>query len=823
MNESQTRLDKIDPKLKLAGWNVTDDSRIITEYVIAKGKISFSEKPKILKADYILSYKGVKLAIVEAKSDELPVGEGVMQAKLYAQMMRIRYSYATNGDEIYEIDMETGTEGLVPHFPSPDELWHRTFGSVNEWRDKFHAQPFYIDEGRKLRYYQEIAVNRVLEAIATGENRILLTLATGTGKTLLAFQIAWKLFHTRWNLSCSLNEAEMSTVETRRPRILFLADRNILANQAFNGFGGFSKMDENSVVRISPKSIKKKGGIVPKNGSIFFTIFQTFDTGEGEPHFGQYPPDFFDLIIIDECHRGGANDESRWRRIMEYFAPAVQLGLTATPRRDVNADTYEYFGKPVFEYSLKEGINDGYLTPFRHVVLQSNIDNYLYQPTDIIEDGDIDEVEKLVKGKTYSETDFYQGKIEIRQRDEVRVKEFMSQIGKTEKTLVFCYTQAHAAAIRDMINQQKKVNNALYCVRVTANDGETGETYLKDFQDNEKTIPTILTTSQKLSTGVDALNVRNIVLMRPVNSMIEFKQIIGRGTRCFDGKFYFTIYDFVEAYKKFADPAWDGIPVCSKCGNDPCTCEKKTPPPPYPCPECGQTPCVCEPIITDPCPVCGKTPCVCEKQIEPCPKCGNLPCTCPKKKMLKITLSDGRTRQIQHIKTNFFWDADGKPISAQDFLEKMFGQLPEFFNSEEELRQLWADPYTRKVLLGKMADVGYGEEVLKAVQAIISAENSDLYDVLEYIAYAKEPVERTHRAGNAQNHIYVGLNDHQKEFVNFVLAKYIESGVSELSIDNLPELLKFKYGTALDGINTLGNMQITQNTFVGFQKYLYGA
>ncbi|MEI6554225.1 MAG: DEAD/DEAH box helicase family protein [Paludibacter sp.] len=810
MNESQTRLDKIDPKLKQAGWNVTDDSRIITEYVIAKGKISISEKQKILKADYILSYKGVKLAIVEAKSDELSVGEGVMQAKLYAQMMRIRYSYSTNGNEIYEIDMETGEEGPVTEFPSPENLWNRTFGDVNKWRDKFYAEPFYIDEGKKLRYYQEIAVNRVLEAIANEKTRILLTLATGTGKTMLAFQIAWKLYQTRWNISKS----------ERRPRILFLADRNILANQAFNGFGGFSKMDENSVTRISPKSIKKKDGQVPKNASVFFTIFQTFDSGDAEPHFGQYPQDFFDFIIIDECHRGGASDESRWRRIMEYFSPAVQLGLTATPRRDVNADTYDYFGKPVFEYSLKEGINDGYLTPFRHVVLQSNIDNYVYQPTDTIVDGDIDEVEKLVKGKTYVETDFYQGKIEIKQRDEARVKEFMKNMGKTEKTLIFCYTQAHAAAIRDLINQQKKVNNALYCVRVTANDGEQGENYLKEFQDNEKTIPTILTTSQKLSTGVDALNVRNIVLLRPINSMIEFKQIIGRGTRCFDGKFYFTIYDFVEAYKKFADPAWDGLPVCSKCGEDPCTCEKK--PQPYPCPECGEIPCVCE-TTTEPCPVCGQDPCTCPKQTEPCPKCGNLPCTCVKKRSLIVNLSDGRTRQIQHIKTDFFWDADGKSISAQDFLEKMFGQLPDFFSDEEELRKTWSDPYTRKVLLGKMADVGYDDEVLKKVQTIINAENSDLYDVLEYIAFAKEPIERVQRATTAQVHGYIGLNEKQKEFINFVLAKYIESGVNELSIENLPELLKFKYGTAMDGIRELGDIQITQNTFVGFQKYLYGA
>ncbi|MDP4277350.1 MAG: DEAD/DEAH box helicase family protein [Bacteroidota bacterium] len=809
MNEAQTRLEKIDPKLKAAGWNTIDDSRILTEYVIAQGKISVSEKRKILKADYILTYKGVKLAIVEAKSDDLPVGEGVMQAKLYAQMMRIRFTYATNGDEIYQIDMFTGEESLVDAFPSPETVWNNTFTETNQWRDKFYAEPFYLDEGKRLRYYQEIAINRVLEAIAKGETRILLTLATGTGKTLLAFQIAWKLYQTKWNISNA----------DRHPRILFLADRNFLANQAFNKFGGFSKMDENSMVRITPKSIKKKGGKLPKNASVFFTIFQTFDTGEVEPHFGQYSPDFFDFIIIDECHRGGANDESRWRRIMEYFSPAVQLGLTATPRRDVNADTYNYFGKPVFEYSLKEGINDGFLTPFRHVVLQSNIDDYVYQPTDTIVDGDIDEIDKLVKGKTYTETDFYQGRIEIKQRDEERVKEFMKLIGKAEKTIVFCYTQAHAAAIRDMINQQKKEKNALYCVRVTANDGEQGENYLRDFQDNDRMIPTVLTTSQKLSTGLDALNVRNIVLLRPINSMIEFKQIIGRGTRCFDGKYYFTIFDFVGAYKKFSDPTWDGLPVCRKCGNDPCTCNKKTLF--YPCPEDEQSSNACHSSEFETCPICGKNPCECKPTTDPCPQCGNSPCTCEKKKRVVITLSDGRARHIQHIKTDYFWDADGKPISAQEFLEKMFGQLPQFFSDEKELRNIWSDPYTRKVLLGKMADAGYDEEVMKKVQTIINADNSDLYDVLEYIAYAKEPVKRLQRASLAQQHSYIGINDKQQEFIHFVLAKYVESGVKELAIDNLPELLKFKYGTAMDGIRELGDIQITQNTFIGFQKYLY--
>ena len=385
-----------------------------------------------------------------------------------------------------------------------------------------------------------------MEAIAADQPRILLTLATGTGKTFIAFQIAWKLFHSRWNLSRE---------PSRRPRILFLADRNILANQAYNAFSAFP---EDAMVRIEPEDIRKKGK-VPKNGSLFFTIFQTFMSGppkdgKPSPYFGEYPPDFFDFIVIDECHRGGANDESNWRGILEYFAPAVQLGLTATPKRKDNVDTYAYFGEPVYIYSLKEGINDGFLTPFKVKQISTTLDEYVYTPDDKLIEGEIE------AGKRYTETDFNKI-IEIKEREAHRVKLFMEQINQNEKTLVFCATQDHALAVRDLINQMKTSKDPNYCQRVTANDGALGEQHLRDFQDNEKTIPTILTTSQKLSTGVDARNIRNIVLMRPINSMIEFKQIIGRGTRLYDGKDYFTIYDFVKAHHHFSDPEWDGEPM----------------------------------------------------------------------------------------------------------------------------------------------------------------------------------------------------------------------------------------------------------------------
>ena len=778
MNESQTRYDRVDPALKAAGWGVVEDSRVITEYPITRGRVSKTSKPNPLKADYVLVYKGAKLAIVEAKSVQKDVSEGVAQAKQYASMMGIRFTYATNGDEIYGIDMEKGEEGPVSAFPSPEELWSQTFGDVDEWRDKFYAQPLYSNGTKEPRYYQEIAINKALTAIAKGKNRILLTLATGTGKTFIAFQICYKLFHTKWNVKKTGN----------RPRILFLADRNILANQAFNGFFGFQ---QDALVRITPGSVRK-GGKVPTNGSIFFSIFQTFMTDDGKQYtFGQYPRDFFDLVIIDECHRGGANDESSWREIMEYFAPAVQIGLTATPRRDVNADTYRYFGEPVYQYSLKQGIADGFLTPFRHCKMQGTLDDYIYTPEDEILSGEVEQ------GRVYTEKDFYAGDIKIKERDFSRVKEFMKYIGPDEKTLVFCATQNHAAQIRDMINQVHG-GNPFYAVRVTANDGAEGERLLKEFQDNEKTIPTVLTTSQKLSTGVDALNIRNIVLLRPIKSMIEFKQIIGRGTRLYDGKYYFTIYDFVKAYENFQDPTWDGEPY-------------------EPTAELVAGYNVEDIEITgelhDDAEVPPYGPKVCKK-------CGQYPCVCEKPEKLEIRLSDGRARKIRYLKSDMFWGADGKPVSAEEFLKTMFGQLPEFFSSIDDLQQKWSNPKTREDLLAKMDKAGYGKDVLNQIRTLIDAEGSDLLDVLEYISYNIEPIQRTERVKKVDA-FQASLNQASRDFVGYIIQLYINKGIDELGSGNLPEIIKLKYGSIDDGMKILGTVNHARSLFLNFQKNLY--
>jgi superfamily II DNA or RNA helicase/predicted GIY-YIG superfamily endonuclease len=1131
MNEADTRAQLIDPKLLEAGWGVIEDSKILREYIITIGKIQTGGgRAKPLIADYVLVYKGIKLAVIEAKSNDLEVGEGVGQAKLYADKLQLDSAFATNGREIYSISMNTAVEGLIARFPTPEELWNKTFEIQNLWRDAFNKIPYEDVGGTKnARYYQEIAVNNTMEAVANNQERILLTLATGTGKTFIAFQIAWKLFQSRWNLQsrslsgASTGSAPVRTTNnilpksdhelvetvpelvetvpelvetvpelvetvpelvegagyliTRRPRILFLADRNILADQAFNAFSAFP---EDALVRISPREISKKGS-VPVNGSIFFTIFQTFMTGgpapstssgsdsartgfgvnkltsdvqkrtqlvdgalihnkhlsfppdpepvegadtankhlcyppdpepvegagtankhlcyppdpepvegagttnkhlcyppdpepvegagttnkhlcyppdpepvegaaarqiqsydfpevnlneipgaygymyilscddgsfytgstkdiilrlkqhqngEGANHtkkfspvkliyyeafdrideafnrekqiqgwtrakkialikgeivllqelasahsgastssapdsttdvilsqsdpepvegaeinneqlsfhtdpelaegtasdqspqgiYSEYPPDFFDFIIIDECHRGGANDEGNWRGILEYFKPAVQLGLTATPKRKDNIDTYKYFGDPVYVYSLKEGINDGYLTPFKVKRIKTTLDDYIYTSDDQIIEGEIEE------GKLYTEPDFNRI-IEIKAREAKRVQVYMDEANQSEKAIIFCATQDHAAAVRDLVNQYRysKANASLnpkmvtepaevmYCVRVTANDGALGDQYLKEFQDNEKTIPTILTTSQKLSTGVDARNIRNIVLMRPVNSMIEFKQIIGRGTRLFDGKEFFTIYDFVDAYHHFNDPEWDGEPIPE---------EPKDYKPGRPTEEPGPQEPPSEPIS-------------------------------PRKKA-KVKLKDGKEREIQHMVSTSFWSAEGKPISAEEFLKNLYGSLPSFFSSEEELRELWSNPMTRKTLLSKLNDAGYGKEELTTLQRLIDAEKSDLFDVLEYVSFAVKPITREVRVAASQSSIFALLDNKQKEFLEFVLSKYIESGVDELDQEKLPILLQNKYQSLGDAMDILGDPSKISTLFVEFQKFLY--
>ena len=767
MNEAETRAELIDPALRELGWISEDNVRVSREFKINNGRILTGGRnadPKI--ADYLLTVNDQDLAVIEAKSDEKPLSEGVAQAKKYAQLLQTRFTYSTNGKEILQIDMETGKEEKIHNYPTPERLWDMVHGNITDWETKFNEVPFETYSGTKqMRYYQKNAVNNVLKAIANGDQRLLLTLATGTGKTFIAFQIAWKLFNARWN---------NRNAENQRPRILFLADRNILADQAYNSFNAFA---EDALVRIRP-------GKVSTSGSIFFTIFQTFMTDTGNENedieefelkrYEEYPPEFFDLIIIDECHRGGAKDESNWRGIMEYFKPAVQLGLTATPRTKDNANTYKYFGKPVYQYSLKEGIQDGFLTPYKvqniKTLFDEDYEEYVYRPGDIVIEGEIEE------GKAYFSKDFNRSII-IEEREEERVKKLLTEIDQNEKTLVFCATQKHALLVRDLINKYKESDNVDYCHRVTAEDGEIGEEHLRSFQDNEKSIPTVLTTSQKLSTGVDARNVRNIVLFRPVGSMIEFKQIIGRGTRLFEQKDYFTIYDFEDVYLKFFDEEWDGEPI-------------------YPAP-----------------PAEPKEPREPKEHKET---------RGPRKKVI-IELSDGREREITHTTRTFFFGKEGQTLTAQQFIEELYNtcMLPEVFESEDKLRELWSVPSTRKDLLKSLENAGFGFNDLVEIQKIIDAEKSDIFDVLEFVAFAKKPLTRVKRIEESEEIMQNEFNEDQMEFINFVLDQYENEGVLVLDDEKLPILLELKYKSLENAKHILGDLKVARNIFLDLQKVLY--
>ena len=777
-SEAETRADRIDPALRAAGWESTEGARVRRELVCPGRIMGGGRRANPVSSDYVFMYRGQKLAAMEAKKATVGYTAGHAQAIDYATRLGTRFAYCTNGIKWREIDMQTGKERDIElPFPSPDDLWARIYPQDNDWRERFGSIPFATDGGKwDPRYYQHRAISSVLEAVANGKDRILITLATGTGKTGVAYQVAWKLFQTRWTL-----QGDMA----RQPRILFLADRNILADQAYNSFSGFT---EDSRCRITPRLINQLGGM-PTNANMFFSIFHTFmtsgaeeieeqefedDTPAKEPNYLEYPPDFFDFIIIDECHRAGARDESPWRSILEYFEPAVQLGLTATPKRTTNADSYRYFGDPVYTYSLKEGIEDGFLTPFKVRQMASTIDEYVFRPGDNVISGEIEE------DRRYKEADFNR-KIEIQEREKARVAEFMRQMNPNQKTIVFCATQDHAARVRDYINDIKSVPDPKYCARVTADDGARGEQDLRDFQDNEKTIPTILTTSRKLSTGVDARNVRNIVLMRPVTSMIEFKQIVGRGTRTFDGKDFFTVYDFVKAYEHFNDPEWDGEPLEPVIKPD------------QPDRPLGGVKEDKEEFVHDP-----------EPPVE----------------RVVVQLADGSQRQIQFMASTSYW-FDGKPISAKEFLDRLFGDLGDLISGEDELREKWSDPDLRDALLEQLAERGYDGEKLDEMAVLVDAKDCDVFDVLANVRFALDPKTRRERSEAAEQDGLEGYEREMRDFLRAVLVAYERQGVEELAYDKLGDLLNVRYGSIADAKNSLGEVSVIRSAFSKLQRFIY--
>ncbi|PKW20536.1 EcoAI/FtnUII family type I restriction enzme subunit R [Flavobacterium lindanitolerans] len=767
ISEADTRANYIDPKLIESDW--TSDN-IEREYYFTDGrKLLGNQRGKRLYLDYLLKFNNINLGLIEAKrSDEHPT-KGLQQAIDYAEKLKIDFVYSTNGKQIYEFNRTVGKGDYIEKFPTPQELYNRLYGKNIELKKKLHNIPFYLTGAMRPRYYQEIAVNKVLENIAEEKKRILLTLATGTGKTFISFQIVHKLFQAKWNIDG----------ENRRPRILFLADRNVLADQAINTFNPYEK----DLVKINGEEVKSRNGVVPTNAFIFFAIYQAIAERENiGAYYKSYPADFFDLIIIDECHRGSADEDGSWRAILSHFNKAVHLGLTATPKREDNVDTYKYFGKPIYEYSLSDGINDGFLTPYKVKRIRTNIDEYIHTNDNKVIQGEI-------KKDRYDINDFDKSII-IPKRTDLIARAILNNIGKMEKTIVFCVNQDHALELRDMINKHKTVSDSNYCVRVTSDEGKIGRNFLEAFQDNDKDIPVILTSSKMLTTGIDARNVRNIVLTSPIGSIVEFKQIIGRGTRVYDGKDFFTIIDFAGATDLFYDSAWDGIP------------EDET--------ETYETGEINDEKIR-------KKTSVTTIQ-EPKEEYGE------RKEKLIIELSNGRILKVIDVDIRYI-DENGKPLTVREFLEKLVGELPAIYQDENHLRKIWANPDTRKELLAQLGTLGFEKEQLDALRDMIASPECDIFDVLSHISFSSDIKTRRERASAVRNDNFFTIYQNLKarEFLEYVLNHYEKFGIEELQRERLGDLVKLKLGTPKDAKVVFGDMKNLLGAYYQLQQHIYQA
>jgi len=774
-SESDTRSKLIDPRIKESNWL---ESNIVREYYFTDGrKLIGGKRGKRYFVDYLLTYKNTNLAIIEAKAESKDPLDGLQQSINYAQRLGIDYVYTTNGHKIYEHSLKEGKGSFVENYPTPTELFERKYGKKTPKAQDVITHPFHIEGTMKPRFYQQIAVQKTIEAIADDKDRVLLTLATGTGKTYIAFQIAYRLFQSKWNRNGS----------DRRPKILFLADRNVLKDQSMNTFNPLEK----DCVEINGKIIKKRGGKVPTAGNIFFAIYQSIaenknrvvDTTEEEneddvtAYYKQYPANFFDLIIIDECHRGSANDESSWRDILNHFESAVHLGLTATPKRDDNGDTYKYFGDPIYEYSLKDGINDGFLTPYKVKRIQTNIDEYKFDPNDIIT-GELD--------KQIVELEKFEREVVIPKRTKLIAKTILQNMNPMDKTIIFCVNQQHALDMRIAIDKFKTIKDSNYCVRVTSDEGDIGRDFLEMFQNNDRDIPTILTSSKMLTTGVDAKNVRNVVLTAPIKSMTEFKQIIGRGTRVFEGKDFFTIMDFVGATNLFYDPAWDGEDLPSSSASEKKPKEKKE-----------------------------RTQQTEQDEVQTSDE---------KATHEKVTIDiKGKKLKVINIETTYV-GMDGIPLKTEDYLELLIGVLGRFYNDEDGLRAIWSNPTNRKDLLNKLKEMNINESQLDDLKIIFEAEDSDIYDILTHISFNLEIKTRSERVFAVEHSEFIEKhhNEKAKEFIEFILERYKKDGVKELDEDKLGKLVNLSgLGSVREVANNFGGIAEMRDEYFLLQREIY--
>jgi len=776
LTEADTCTRYVVPKLRAAGWD--DDPHSFNEqHTFTDGRIfmvgnKHKRKPK-KRADYLLRYtRDFVLAVVEAKPEASPPGEGLQQAKDYAEILSLSFAYSTNGHQVIEFDYLSGHERELSEFPRPEVLWERltAHNKLGREAQKTLLEPFNQQSGKIPRYYQRIAIERAVQAIVQGTPRVLLTMATGTGKTDVAFQICWKLWSARWN----------RTGQYRRPKILYLADRNILIDdpkdKIFAPFGDARFKIENGQVNFGRE--------------MYFAIYQAIAKDERRPGlYREYAKDFFDLIIVDECHRGSANDESNWREILEYFQPAFQLGMTATPKRQDNIDTYRYFGNPIYTYSLRQGIDDGFLAPYRVHRIVTSWDAAGWRPSQ----GDLDRYGRAIPDEEYRTGDF-ERVVAMRKRTEAIAKHLTDYLKGTDrfaKTIVFCVDQEHADVMRralvnlnsDLVQQYPD-----YVCRVTADEAEIGRRHLSNFQELERPTPVILTTSQLLTTGVDVPTCKNIVLARVINSMIEFKQIIGRGTRVREdaGKLFFSILDYTgSATRLFADPEFDGDPAL-----------------------------VTEVEIDDEGHQVGSETTVGpehpdgeQPEDEETPVYPTDDRDGPRRGRTKYYFDGGQVDITAHLVYEL--DADGKQLRVVKFTDYATEKVRTMYPSADELRSKWSDPQQRKLIIEQLEDRGIDFDELTAATG---KPDADPFDLLCHLAY-NTPLgtrrERAERLRKDRKDFFDQYAPQAREILNQLLDKYTEHGTAQFL---LPDVLQ------LPPISAHGNLMEIMALFGGAEQ-----
>jgi type I restriction enzyme R subunit len=782
ISEADTCRKYVLPKLYAAGW--TDD-QISQEKYFTDGRVVPVGRGHVRKpgkrADYLLNYRpGFPIAVVEAKAAYKNPGDGMQQSMDYAQILSLKFAYATNGKGIEEYDFITGRQTSLTAFPPPAELWQR-LRADQKLADDGDAEDLLFPFNRELRnpdgtvkrprYYQEIAINRAVQAIIQGRERILITMATGTGKTFVAMQIVWKLWKTR-----------------RKCRILYLADRNILVDQAkdrtFTPFG-------DALHKIQRRPIKSR--------EVYFAIYQAIADREGRPGLYQrYPPDFFDMIVVDECHRGSARDESNWRQILEYFHHATQIGMTATPLRNDNVDTYRYFGDPIYVYSLAQGIDDGFLAPYRVRRVLTDVDAAGWRP----DPGLLDRFGRQVPDGLYETRDF-ERIVSLLSRTEAVARHLTDYLLKTDrygKTIIFCVDQEHADDMRKALNNcNTDITHAHpdYVVRVVSDEGKIGRQHLHRFQDPEQDFPVIVTTSKLLSTGVDVPTCRNIVLFKPINSIVEFKQIIGRGTRLFvdEDKLWFTILDYVGATRLFADPDFDGYPELTA-----------------------------EEVINEQGEVISRTETGAAVEAAEMAEEGAEPAIADD--------SEGEPRKYYvdgaqvHIIRDMVQELDpqGKRLRVRRFDDYTREQVRTLYGDAGKIRSAWRNPDQRAVVISELESRGiFFEQLAEAT----GQPDADPFDLLIHVAFnapLRSRRERAEAVRREHKDFFDTYGPQAREVLDYLLDKYTDHGVAQLTDLHILELPDVPVpGTVIEIADLFGGVEDLKDATRRLQDLIYAA